>query len=43
MPGQSAGVREEPLREKLNTALQAIIEDGTYKQINDKYFPFSIY
>ena len=33
----------DPLREKLNTALQAIIEDGTYKQINDKYFPFSIY
>ena len=32
----------DPLREKLNTALQAIIEDGTYKQINDKYFPFSI-
>ena len=31
------------LREKLNTALQAIVADGTYKQINDKYFPFSIY
>ena len=33
----------DPLREKLNAALQAIVEDGTYKQINDKYFPFSIY
>ena len=33
----------DPLREKLNAALQAIIEDGTYKKINDKYFPFSIY
>ena len=33
----------DPLREKLNTALQAIIADGTYKRINDKYFPFSIY
>ncbi|SDS16138.1 ABC transporter substrate-binding protein [Pseudomonas oryzae] len=31
------------LREKLNHALQAIVADGTYKQINDKYFPFSIY
>lgn len=33
----------DPLREKLNTALKAIVEDGTYKKINDKYFPFSIY
>jgi len=33
----------DALRERLNTALQAIVEDGTYKQINDKYFPFSIY
>lgn len=33
----------DPLREKLNTALKAIVADGTYKQINDKYFPFSIY
>jgi polar amino acid transport system substrate-binding protein len=32
----------DPLREKLNTALKEIIEDGTYKKINDKYFPFSI-
>jgi lysine-arginine-ornithine-binding protein len=33
----------DALREKLNTALQEIVADGTYKQINDKYFPFSIY
>ena len=32
----------DPLREKLNAALKAIVEDGTYKKINDKYFPFSI-
>ncbi len=34
--------KNDPLREKLNAALKAIIEDGTYKKINDKYFPFSI-
>ena len=33
----------DPLREKLNAALKEIIADGTYKKINDKYFPFSIY
>ncbi|TRX75255.1 ABC transporter substrate-binding protein [Pseudomonas mangiferae] len=33
----------DPLREKLNTALKDIIADGTYKKINDKYFPFNIY
>jgi lysine-arginine-ornithine-binding protein len=32
----------DALRDKLNTALQEIIADGTYKKINDKYFPFSI-
>ena len=34
---------DNALREKLNKALAAIIADGTYKKINDKYFPFSIY
>ncbi|MNQ58607.1 ABC transporter arginine-binding protein 1 precursor [compost metagenome] len=34
---------DDALREKLNGALKAIVEDGTYQQINDKYFPFSIY
>lgn len=32
----------DPLREKLNAALKEIIADGTYKKINDRYFPFSI-
>lgn len=31
------------LRNKLNAALKEIVADGTYKKINDKYFPFSIY
>jgi polar amino acid transport system substrate-binding protein len=34
---------DESLREKLNEALIAILEDGTYQEINEKYFPFSIY
>ncbi|MFK7605066.1 MULTISPECIES: transporter substrate-binding domain-containing protein [unclassified Pseudomonas] len=33
---------ESELRSKLNLALKEIKEDGTYKKINDKYFPFSI-
>ena len=33
----------DPLREKLNAALKEMVADGTYQQINDKYFPFSIY
>ena len=33
----------DPLREKLNAALKEILADGTYKKINDKYFPFDIY
>ena len=35
--------KNDPLRERLNKALAEIVEDGTYKKINDKYFPFSIY
>ncbi|MBF0639822.1 MULTISPECIES: ABC transporter substrate-binding protein [Pseudomonas] len=35
--------KKDPLREKLNAALKEIVADGTYKKINDKYFPFSIY
>jgi len=34
---------DNELRNKLNAALKEIIADGTYKKINDKYFPFSIY
>ncbi len=30
------------LRDRLNVALKEIIEEGTYKKINDKYFPFNI-
>lgn len=33
----------DPLRERLNKALQEIVDDGTYAEINAKYFPFSIY
>ncbi|MBU1333205.1 MAG: ABC transporter substrate-binding protein [Gammaproteobacteria bacterium] len=33
----------DALRERLNVALKEIVADGTYKKINDKYFPFSIY
>lgn len=33
----------DPIRERLNIALREIVADGTYKKINDKYFPFSIY
>ncbi|MDY7562266.1 transporter substrate-binding domain-containing protein [Pseudomonas sp. 10B1] len=32
----------DPLKEQLNAALKDIINDGTYKKINDRYFPFSI-
>ncbi|WP_281646487.1 ABC transporter substrate-binding protein [Parendozoicomonas sp. Alg238-R29] len=35
--------KNDELKQKLNNALQAIREDGTYEQINAKYFPFSIY
>jgi polar amino acid transport system substrate-binding protein len=34
---------DNALREKLNQALIAILEDGTYQAINEKYFPFNIY
>ncbi|MBB3105361.1 transporter substrate-binding domain-containing protein [Azomonas macrocytogenes] len=34
---------DNSLREKLNKALDEIVADGTYQQINSKYFPFSIY
>ena len=32
----------DPLRTRLNVALKDILADGTFKKINDKYFPFSI-
>jgi len=33
---------EDTLREKVNAALKAITDNGTYKKINEKYFEFSI-
>ena len=34
----------DPVRREVGrVTLQALIDDGTYKKINDKYFPFSIY
>lgn len=34
---------DDELRMKLNTALKAILANGTYEAINKKYFPISIY
>jgi len=34
---------DDALREELNAAIKAIVADGTYAEINAKYFPFSIY
>jgi len=43
--GAGMAIRKEDgeLKEKLNTALAAILENGTYKKINDKFFPFPVY
>lgn len=41
--GMAVRKGEDELTTKLNTALAAILENGTYKKINDKYFPFSVY
>ena len=43
--GVGIAVRQEDteLREKLNKALNEIRADGTYKTINDKYFPIDVY
>jgi ABC-type amino acid transport substrate-binding protein len=42
--GVSAGLRREDikLREAFNKALAELMSDGTYKKINDQYFPFSL-
>ena len=42
--GVSAGLRREDikLRDAFNKALAEMISDGTYKRLNDKYFPFSL-
>lgn len=42
--GVSAGLRKEDvkLRDALNKAFADMISDGTYKKINEKYFPFPL-
>lgn len=42
--GVSAGLRREDikLREAFNKAFAEMTSDGTYKKINDKYFPFPL-
>jgi polar amino acid transport system substrate-binding protein len=43
--GVGIAIRKEDtdLLAKMNEALKAIREDGTYKAINDKYFPIDVY
>lgn len=45
--GEGAGMtfrkQDNELRERVNAALKEILADGTYKQINDKYFTIDIY
>jgi lysine-arginine-ornithine-binding protein len=45
--GEGAGIavrKDEPaLLDALNAALAQILSDGTYKAINDKYFPYNVY
>ena len=42
--GVAAGLRKEDakLREALNKAFGEMMADGTYKKINEKYFPFAL-
>jgi len=42
--GVSAGIRREDikLRDAFNKAIGAMMSDGTYKKINEKYFPFPL-
>jgi lysine-arginine-ornithine-binding protein len=45
--GEGAGIglrkSDDALRNRFNIAIDAIVKDGTYKQINDKYFPFNVF
>jgi ABC-type amino acid transport substrate-binding protein len=42
--GVAAGLRKEDakLRDAMNKAIGDMISDGTYKKINEKYFPFAL-
>jgi ABC-type amino acid transport substrate-binding protein len=42
--GVAAGMRREDakLRDAFNKALGEMVSDGTYKKINEKYFPFPV-
>ena len=42
--GVSAGIRREDikLRDAFNKALGEMMSDGTYRKLNEKYFPFSL-
>ncbi len=42
--GVAAGIRREDikLREALNKAFAEMMSDGTYKKLNEKYFPFAL-
>jgi polar amino acid transport system substrate-binding protein len=43
--GVGAAVRQgdDELRERFNAAIAAVIENGIYQEISEKYFPFSVY
>ncbi len=40
--GLSTRLDDAQLRDAFNAGLKKILEDGTYKALNDKYFPFSL-
>jgi ABC-type amino acid transport substrate-binding protein len=45
--GEGVGIAlrkaDEDLKEQFNLAIGVLLANGTYKKINDKYFPFSVY
>ena len=43
--GVGAGIRKDDtaLKAKINAAIKAVRDDGTYKKLNDKYFDFDVY
>ena len=45
--GEGVGIavrkKNNALRERFDDAIDAILANGTYKKINDRYFPFSVY